>query len=425
MIFYGCNSNRGNSDTREHGHEHVEGHDHGNEGHDHSNEGHDHGNEGHDHGNEGHDHGNEGHDHGNEGHTHEGCSHENEEHNREGEHTDEIRFTRQQAEAAGLQTETVEPGAFNRVIKTSGQIQAAQGDEVTIIATSAGVVSFANPSVTDGTAVRAGETIVTVSAENLRDNPAIIAKINYETALREFKRAEELVADKIISAKEFEQTRSRYETAKTVYDAQAKNVTPKGIKVSSPVSGYIKNKLAAQGEYVEVGQPIATVSQNRRLQLRAEVPEKYFKDLKGVNNANFKMAYDNTLYKLSDLNGRPVSFGKSSNSRSFHIPVTFEFDNVGEIIPGSFAEIYLLSASQNDVVSVPVAALTEEQGLYFVYLQLDEEGYEKREIVPGADNGERVQVVSGLKQGDVVVVKGVYQVKLAANASILPEGHTH
>jgi RND family efflux transporter MFP subunit len=337
-----------------------------------------------------------------------------------------IAFTKAQAGAAGLQIETVAPGTFHHIIKTSGQIQAAQGDETVIVATSNGIVSFANPSITEGTAVRAGEAIVTVSAKNLPDgDPAAKAKIAYETALKEFQRDEGLVKDNIISAKEYEQTRLRYETAKTAYEAQAANVTAGGVRITSPISGYITSRLVGQGDYVAVGQAIATVAQNRRLQLRAEVPENYFKDIRNVGSAHFKPAYDNTVYRLADLNGRLLSVGKASGGQSFYLPVTFEFDNVGELIPGAFAEIYLLLAAQSNVVSIPVSALTEEQGVYFVYLQLDDEGYKKQEVTLGANDGKRVQILSGLQAGDRVVAQGVYQVKLAAVAPQLPAGHSH
>lgn len=343
-----------------------------------------------------------------------------------GEHIDEIAFTKKQAEAVNLKTEVITPASFQNVIKTSGQIQAPQGDEQTIVATSNGVVSFSNASIVDGTPVKAGESIVTISAKNLQEgDPALKAKIAFETAEKEFKRAEGLVADKIISAKEFEQTRLRYETAKNTYEAQASNVTATGIRVTSPISGYIKNRLVNQGEYVTVGQPIATVAQNRRLQLRAEVSENNFKFLRSVNSANFKTTYDNVTYKLSDLNGKLLSYGKASNSNSFYIPVTFEFDNVGDIIPGSFTEVYLLTQPKENVISIPVSALTEEQGLNFVYLQIEDDAFKKQEVTVGQNNGERVEIIKGLKRGDKVVTNGVYQVKLAASSSAIPDGHNH
>lgn len=368
-----------------------------------------------------------------DGHDHskdeEGAKHvegESSENKKESEHADEIAFSKKQAKLAGLTTETVSPGTFYNAIKTSGQIQAPQGNEVVIAATSNGIVSFTNSSITEGAAVSTGQSIVTISAKKLLEgDPAAKTKIAYETALKEYKRAENLVKDQIISIKEFEQVKLRYETAKTTYEAQASSNTAKGVSVSSPISGYIKNRLVSQGEYVSVGQPIVTVSQNRRLQLRAEVSENNFKILKNISTANFKLAYDKTVYKLSELNGRLLSYGKSSGDKSFYIPVTFEFDNIGDILPGAFAEVYLLSSPQSNVISIPVSSITEEQGLYFVYLQLDAEGYKKQEVELGENNGERVHILSGLKTGDKVVTKGVYQVKLAATSSVMPEGHNH
>ncbi|WP_418730004.1 efflux RND transporter periplasmic adaptor subunit, partial [Coprobacter fastidiosus] len=101
------------------------------------------------------------------------------------------------------------------------------------------------------------------------------------------------------------------------------------------------------------------------------------------------------------------------------------FDNKGDIIPGSYVEVFLLSGNTNNVITVPVTALTEEQGSYFVYLQLDKEGYKKQEVTLGVNDGKEVQILAGIKPGDRVVTKGAYQVKLAANSSIIPEGHSH
>jgi RND family efflux transporter MFP subunit len=394
IALTGCRSGNKNSECSSHdghNHEHADNHNH-----------------------------NHSHDDDDHGHNHEGNEKEAQ------GHLDEIIFTKLQAEAVGLQTETVIPAAFSQVIKTSGQIQAAQGDEVTVVATSNGIVSFATQSITEGAAVRAGETLVYISAKKLLEgDPAAKAKIDYETALKDFQRAESLIKDKIISVKEYDQTRLRYETAKNIYEAQAADVTASGVRVAVPMTGYVKSRLVSEGEYVSVGQPIAVISQNKKLQLRAEVSEIYFKSLKGIKSANFRPAYGDSVYKLDSLNGRLISVGKASGGQSFFIPVTFEFDNVGDIIPGAFAEVYLLSTPQSNVISVPASAITEEQSLHFVYLQLDDEGYKKQEVRLGQSDGTRVQILTGLNKGDKVVTRGVYQVKLAAISSVMPEGHTH
>ena len=62
--------------------------------------------------------------------------------------------------------------------------------------------------------------------------------------------------------------------------------------------------------------------------------------------------------------------------------------------------------------------------MYFIYLQLDEEGYKKQEVTLGANDGKEVQILTGLKAGDRVVTKGAYQVKLASASNAIP-AHSH
>jgi len=338
-------------------------------------------------------------------------------------HAGEIVFHEEQARAAGLEVITVSPSSFTEVIHVSGQIRPTPDNEATVVSASAGVVDFAGKYLTEGMSVKSGTPLVTVSAKNMvNGDPSVAAEVEYESALREYERAKSLVADRLISQEEFEQIRLRYEKAK---NARPSAVTSSGVTVSSPIDGYVKKVYIKKGDYVDVGQPVVVVSRDKRLQLRAEVSEKYADRLPTLTGANFKPSYGDTLYKLSDLNGRLISYGRSVDDNSFYIPVIFDFDNRGDIIPGSYVEVFLLSLPLMDVIAVPVSALTEEQGLHFVYVQLEKEIFKKQEVRVGLSDGERVRILSGLKEGDRVVSKGTYQVKLAATASVIPEGHSH
>lgn len=418
LLFWGCKNNPKsdhdghNHDTEQCSHEEHNHEEHNHEGHDHDHENCD-----------GHDHEHDGHDHstGNRWTTSGDDSHDDHEHS-----GDEILFTKEQADAVGLKVETITLGSFNHIVKAGGRIEAAQGDEVTLVASSSGVVSYSKPNVVEGYAVRAGEPIVAISARNMAEgDPVLKARYAYEAAKNDFDRAKSLIKDTLISLKEYEQSQLNYETAKVAYEALSKSQTSKGVSVTATINGYVKSRLVNEGEYVSVGQPLVVVSQNKRLQLKAEVTERYYKHLPTISSANFKTPYDATLYKLSDLKGRMLSYGKSSDGASFYVPVTFEFDNVGQIIPGSFVEVYLISSPINNVITVPLSAIIEEQGLYFVYLQVASEEYKKQEVTIGENNGQDVRVLSGLHVDDKVVTKGAYQVKMAAVSSVIPEGHGH
>ena len=413
-----------NHATEEHAHHHEgHSHEHDHEGHNHeghNHEGHNHeghNHEGHNH--EGHNH--EGHNH--EGHNHEGHNHEGHDHGHEhGNNPDEIILAPHKAKAAGVASMEIQPKSFRQVIKASGEVQAAQGNESTIVANVSGIVSFPR-SVTEGMQVGKGVTLMTISASKLQDgDPAEHARVAYESAKADFDRASRLVESQIVSQKEFNAIKEKYENAKLAYEALNKNQTKNGVSVTSPMGGYIKNLLVKEGDYVAVGQPLATVTQNNRLFLRADVSERYYKYLNGITSANFKTPYDNQVYELEALNGKLLSYGKSAGS--FYVPVTFSFDNKGDIMPGSFVEIYLLSKPMENTIVLPVEALTEEQGLYFVYIQKCEESYRKQEVKLGANNGKEVQILNGVQPGDKVVVKGAYHVKLASASNALP-AHSH
>ena len=448
FLLGSCSSNSGHSHEG-HNHDH-EGHNHATEEHAHSHEEHSHEHEGHNHEaheHEGHNHEAHEHNHAAEAHNHEaeahnhdahaGHNHEAEAHNHDahaghdhdhghahGVNPDEIMLAPAKAKAAGVVSEVIQPKPFRQIIKASGEVQAAQGNESIVVANVSGIVSFQR-SVTEGMQVGKGASLMSISASKLQDgDPAERARIAYEAAKADFERASRLVESQIVSQKEFVAIKEKYENAKLAYEALAKNQTKHGVSVTSPMGGYIKNLLVKEGDYVSVGQPLATVTQNNRLFLRADVSERYYKYLNGITSANFKTPYDNQVYELEALNGKLLSYGKSAGAGSFYVPVTFSFDNKGDIIPGSFVEIFLLSKKMEDAIVLPVEALTEEQGLYFIYIQNCEESYKKQEVKLGASNGKEVQILSGVHPGDKVVVKGAYHVKLASASNALP-AHSH
>lgn len=339
-------------------------------------------------------------------------------------HDGEIIITVEKAKSSGVAVETVRPGEFHGVIPVSGSIVAASGDEATVVAGMAGVVSLSRP-VTDGMRVGRGQALFGIKADRLQDgDPVERARVAYETAKREYDRAARLVKDKIVSEKEFSAIRETYETARIAYTAVAGSKSGGGMTVTSPRGGYVKTVLVKDGDYVTVGQPLMTVTGNRRLYLRADLPGRYYTSLPRVSSAKFKCVYDSRVYDVKALNGRLTAYGKSADNTSSYIPVTFEFDNRIDIMPGAAVEVFLITDAKPGVITLPVAAVTEEQGLNFVYLRTGAEVYEKREVTLGGSDGERVEILSGVKSGDNAVVSGAVQVRLAAAGNAIP-AHTH
>lgn len=368
------------------------------------------------------------HDHESHGDAHEKEIHEHENKDAHEGHEGEIIFSQAQAMAVGLTTETVKVGPFNDVIKVSGQIMASSLGEHTVVASSSGIVTLMPAATTEGNRINSGQTIASISSRNLQDgDPTERARIDYETALREYNRSKTLASQKIISQKEMELVEQRFRTAKANYEGIAKTMTDRGVSVKAGMSGYVKNISVTQGDYVSMGQPIMTITQTRRLMLRADMPQQRYGQLKTVSTANFRPASDNKIYKLKDLNGKLLSYGKTAQQTGPYITVTFEFDNVGDLMAGTYADVYLIGSERQGVISIPKTALTEDQGIFHVYTKVkgEKDAYLKREVTIGQDNGQRVEIISGLHNGDEVVTKGTYQIKLASIQTTIPHGHSH
>jgi membrane fusion protein, heavy metal efflux system len=341
----------------------------------------------------------------------------------------DISYLKEQAWKVDFANTPVKKQPFSEVIKTTGQILSAQGDEMIVAAKSSGIVRFTEKN-TVGASVTNGEGLFTITGGDITEGNVDVkfkeAKANYDKAKADVDRAKELIRDNLITQKDYMQRQNEFDIAQTQYNALAKNYSSGGQKVSAGINGFIKNIYVSEGQFVNAGDPLASISQNQRLILKAEVSQKYFSKLKSFTAANFKTPYDNKVYSTAELNGKLLSYGKSTSENSAFIPVSFEIDNKGEIIPGSFIELFLKSDPIADALVIPASSLIEEQGIFYVYVQVEGESFQKREVKLGVSDGINVQVLSGIKEGERVVSKGAYQIKLATMAGSMPaHGHEH
>lgn len=368
------------------------------------------------------------HEHEHEEHEHEGQHHEDEHEEHEGEHkhSDEIVLEPAKAKAAGVKVERITAGDFHGVIHTSGTVMAASCDETTVVATTNGRVGQTD-HISEGMHIGAGTKLYTLTSGDMliaEGDPVQHARIAYEKAKREYERAGVLVKDLIISEKDYQIAKAEYEAAKLTYESVQRNRSTSGVVIKAPCSGYVKQSLVKEGDYVEAGQPLMVITQNKHLYLRAEVPERYWSELHRIKCAKFRTSYSDRLYDITDMGGHVQSYAHSSTANSAYVPIIFEFNNTGDVVQGSYAEIFLITDQNKKALTVPLKAITEEQGLYYVYIRVDEEGYRKQHVTLGRQDGERVEIVQGLKGGEDVVVSGAIQIKLASASNAIP-AHTH
>lgn len=340
-----------------------------------------------------------------------------------------ISFSKEQAWRIEFANKEIKPQTFHEVIKVSGELSARPSDEQVVSARSNGVVRW-NHLAVPGASVKQGQQLFVLASGNVTEanteSAYREAKANFEKAEADLQRVEPLLDDRIISQKDYLQIKNQYDQARIQFEILSRNHTTEGQAVRSPMAGFIKQISVRSGEYVQAGQPLAVITNDLSLQLTAEVPARFASQLPFIAEADFKSLRNDSAYNTKQLSGRVVSYGKALTDNASLLPIYFSLTNDGTLIPGESVVVYLKSSPIQNAFVIPQNALIEEQGSYYVYVQMTGESFEKREVKLGAEDGTSVQITAGLKPGERVVTKGAYMIKLASQSGSVPaHGHEH
>jgi RND family efflux transporter MFP subunit len=414
-----CGNDKAQQAAHNHNHQHSESctHDHD---HDHNHD-HDHDHD-HDHETHNHDHNHEGHDHSVNSQQSTANSHD---------HGDgAINFPIDQQKKIDFEVVEVVTEPLYQVIRTSAQIVPSQEGEKILTATTSGIVSFENKNLVQGLDVKAGQILFSIDNDEMADGSLAVRRqeieAEYEKAKTEYERKQALAEDKIISESELLDAKTEYLKAQKYYDNMLQNYPEGKTLHRATITGAISEILVPNNSYVEAGQAIMTLAQNDKLYLRADVQSKYYPVLKDIKTANVR-TNDGIVYTINELGGRLLSYGKTTDINNPLIPVTFEIKNNGNLIPGSFVEIFITAESNKMGVMLPNSAIVEEMGIYCVFVQTCVDSFEKRIITKGVTDGSNTQILKGVKAGERVVSKGAVNVKLAQGSAALDPhaGHVH
>ncbi|MBR4063906.1 MAG: efflux RND transporter periplasmic adaptor subunit [Tidjanibacter sp.] len=400
--------------------EHTHDHEHTEEVHDHSHEGHDHSEHDHAHAEEAHNH--EGHDHSE--HNHEGHDHSEHDHDGHDHAAGEIVFTKAQAAMTDFKVEPATKGFFRNTIKCSGVISAPRSQIQVITAPVSGIIHFSDARLTENTQVGKGKSLFTISSATISSgNEAAKAEAAFRKAEADRNRLKPLYDDHLISQGEWLAAEQEYQRALAEWEPYRGN-SEGGTTLSAQIGGYITDLSVSEGDFVGVGTPIATVVGGGKKQLAVSVPQRYYSLLPTINDARFTTPVSEEQFTVSALGGSKKQSSTSVAAGSTLVEMLFEFP-AGNFPDGTFAEVTLLGAERGGVLTLPLSAITESQGLYYVYVQLDEECYMRREVRIGDDDGLNVEIVAGVDPGEMVVTRGAVNVKMASFSGAIPHSHSH
>ena len=320
-----------------------------------------------------------------------------------------ITFLKEQAWKIEFANEEVKRQPFHDVIKTFGQLLAKPSDETVVTARSHGIVQW-NDEVVIGAEVKQGKRLFVILSGNLAtgniESQYKEAKANFEKTEADYNRVQPLLADKIVSQKDYLEIKSRYDQSRIAFETISRNYSAGGQSIQAPGNGFIKQIMVRSGEYVQAGQSLVVITKDQTLMLKAEVSLRYYNDLPFVTEAKFKSVYDKKLHSISGMKGKVISYGKAIGDATSLLPISFSFVNDGTLVPGESVEVYLQSKPIANALVEPVTSLIEEQGNFYVYVQVAGESFDKRLVMLGVQDGVFVQLLSGIKEGERVVTKG-------------------
>lgn len=346
------------------------------------------------------------------------------------DHPGAVVFTKEQSWKVSFATGLAQSQAFGPVIKTVGEVLPARGDRVVLSARTGGIVSFAGNPLYEGSQVKAGNTLMHIVGGELAEGNAAMryqeAKNNFERARADYDRLNELAKDQIVSAREVLLAQNEYRNAAATYENMLKHFTENGQTIASPWNGYLSRVFVEEGRYVALGEPLLEVFRNRELVIRADVQQQYAGMLNNIDKIHIGYRGQQTS-TLDKLGGKVLTVAKNINETTGMVNVYLQVGPGTDLLPGSLTDIYIKTLGGSSQLVVPQTALIEEQGNFFVFVQLYPESFVKRQVKTGQSDGLLTAVISGLQEGERIVTIGAAMVKLAASSGDLDphSGHVH
>jgi|Deesub1362B_J571_1020462.scaffolds.fasta_scaffold04790_2 membrane fusion protein (multidrug efflux system)/multidrug efflux system membrane fusion protein/cobalt-zinc-cadmium efflux system membrane fusion protein len=307
----------------------------------------------------------------------------------------------------------LEPVTLEEVYSYTGDIQPVR--QVKVFPDIPGKVAAI--FVEEGDFVRKGQVLAVLDTTGLHlqrkqaEAGLAVARANFEDAKRNYERMLELKKEGSVSPQQFEKVELAYKAARAQLEQAeaALNLARHALDVSvmrAPFDGFIGGRFLNPGEMINPNMPggfgVVSLVDISRVKLVVNVPEKEFYRIREGMPARITVdAYPGRVFSGKVTVVNPVA---DVLTRSFRVQI--EADNPDYLLkPGMFARVEIVVQRKEQVVAVPVDAVLEEGGRFYVFLVRDARAH-RVEVEKGITDGFRVEIVRGLKAGDSVVIAG-------------------
>lgn len=311
-------------------------------------------------------------------------------------------------------TAMVKDTLFNHFVEIQGSVETKQN--VLVYPEYQGTLLRVN--VKKGQRVSKGQTLARIDDGGLGSQ---VAQLETQEALAKttFERQQRLWNQKIGSEIQFLQAKTQYESAQNMVK-QMKSQLGRTV-VKAPFSGVIDDVITEQGTVVAPGMPLFRIINLSNMYVSAEVPETYLKTIQKGKNVS---VYFPVLNETVETTIRQAGDYINPANRSF--PIEIDVPNKkGNIKPNLTARLSINDYTANNAILIPLNVINENaEGEQYVYTAFakaeDNTTVAKQQIITtGLSQGDKIEVLTGLKAGDQIIVEGARSVKDDQEVKIL------
>jgi len=337
----------------------------------------------------------------------------------------EIRLSDAALQAAGIEVVPVSREAFHPHLLASGVIRPVASKSVQVRARAAGRVVAVIAEV--GDRVSAGGTLATIEGSEVTAALARhrTAAGRLEAARRALLRAEKLLVLQAISRSEVDLRQAEAEATAAEAAAARQELLRLGLEpgavaadserlvafpVTSPMAGVVLARNVSPGLLVEREATLFEIANLAQVWAVADVYQRDLGQVRDQGDVEVKTeAYPDTVFS-----GRIALIEPALDeiSRTAHVRVVLDNPS-GRLRPGLFVTVAvpLHGATEVEATAVPDEALQRISGLPVVFVEREAGLFELRPVETGREAHGLVEIRSGLKQGEKVVVRGAFVLK--------------
>jgi len=254
----------------------------------------------------------------------------------------------------------------------------------------------------EGCEVLAGDLLIQLNADLIR--PVVeMAKAQVERDQIGYDRMKRLVDDDATSRRDLDDAITKLAISK----AQLEEVTARleRTDIFAPLGGVLNNFLVEEGEYVSIGAPVAEIVETKVVKVVVEVPERDIVFFEVGRQAEVLVhTRDEDEDKWLKGNITFISELADQQTRSTRMEITVA-NKEGLVRSGQIVSVNLTRRVLKDALLIPLLAVIPMEEGNAVYVVNSTEA-KRRMVRLGIFKDDRVQIKSGLKPGDKLIIAG-------------------